>query len=202
MRPWRRAGRAAGLVLVVVAAVVLTAQVQVGNGRSGTRSCGSAWDVVAGRVGWPQWWSADLQERDPGRSLLRTMDCPGTLNRHVVASAALALGAVVVASAGEIVDRRRRIGRRPPVPDAPGRLKMFGVGLTALGGVLTAGGLAGISLLVANPDSGLFVYVRRPVVVLAGLLLLLPAILLGALGRAVVLMVDHQRGGEAEHEGT
>lgn len=189
-------------MLLAAAALALTAQVQVGAGRSGIRSCGSAWDVVAGRVGWPQWWSADLEDRGATGSLVRTLDCPGALNRQVVASGALAVGAVAVLSAGEVVGRRRRFGHRRPAGGVPGRLKAFGVAMAVLGGLLTAGGLVGIALLVADPSSTLFLYATRPVVVLAGLLLLLPAILLGALGGAAVLMADHLREGEDDGEDT
>ena len=193
--PWRWVGRTLGALLFMAAALVLTTQLEVGNARSQNRSCGSAWDVLAGRVGWPQWWSADLEE-PADRALVRTLDCPNAVNQHGLASGALAVGALAVVFAGEVVDRRLRVRRRPAPPGAPGRVKAFGMVLTGLGVLLTLGGLAGIALLVANPGSALFLYVRRPVVVLAGLLLLLPAILLCALGQAAVLMADHLRRGE------
>ena len=63
--------------------------------------------------------------------------------------------------------------------------------MTILGALLTAGGLAGITLLVADPRAPLFLYVSRPVVVLAGLLLILPAILLIVLGRGASLMAEY-----------
>ena len=63
--------------------------------------------------------------------------------------------------------------------------------MTILGALLTAAGLAGLALLVADPGAPLFYYVSRPVVVLAGLLLLLPATLLIVLGRAASMMADH-----------
>jgi hypothetical protein len=72
--------------------------------------------------------------------------------------------------------------------------------VTILGGLLTAGGVAAIALLVANPDAPLFLYVSRPVVVLAGLLLILPAILLIALGRGACLMADYLAQAEATRE--
>ena len=79
---------------------------------------------------------------------------------------------------------------------------MLGATLTVLGGVLTAGGLAGIALLVADPGAPLFLYVSRPVVVLAGLLLVLPAILLIALGRGASLWAEHLADVEAAREKT
>jgi hypothetical protein len=63
--------------------------------------------------------------------------------------------------------------------------------VTVLGSLLTAAGLAGIALLVADPSAPLFLYVSRGVVVLAGLLLLLPAILLIVLGSGTRLMADY-----------
>ncbi len=71
---------------------------------------------------------------------------------------------------------------------------------TVLGVLLTAGGLAGIALLVADPNALLFLYVSRPVVVLAGLLLILPATLLIVLGRGAGLLADHLARAEATHE--
>jgi hypothetical protein len=66
------------------------------------------------------------------------------------------------------------------------RFKLLGTAVTMPGGLLTAAGLAAIALLVADSRAPLFLYVR-PVVVLAGLLLL-PAILLILLGRAAAMM--------------
>lgn len=77
---------------------------------------------------------------------------------------------------------------------ATGRLRVFGRVMTILGGLLTIAGLIGIALLVADPRSTLFMYVGRPEVVLAGVLLVLPAVFLTVLGRSAVLLADHLRG--------
>ena len=91
-------------------------------------------------------------------------------------------------AAGELAALRsaRRAGSARPGPAR--RLRLLGTAVTILGGLLTAAGLAAIALLVADPRAPLFLYVSRPVVVLAGLLLLLPAILLIVLGRAAGMM--------------
>jgi hypothetical protein len=171
---------------------VLLLQVSI-PGAGTPRACGSAWDVVAGRAGWPQWWAADLSDPAAGRGgrLDRTLRCPGAVNARVVTSGGLALGAVAVVSAGEFAALRsaRRAGSAGLGPAR--RLKLLGTAVTILGGLLTAAGLAGIALLVADPRAPLFFYVSRPVVVLAGLLLLLPAILLIVLGRAARVMAGH-----------
>ena len=57
--------------------------------------------------------------------------------------------------------------------------------MTVLDGPLTAGGLAGIALPMADPARRCSCMRAWPVVVLAGLLLILPAILLIVLGRGV-----------------
>ena len=109
-------------------------------------------------------------------------------------SGVLLASAVAVLSAGEIAGRRQARGSQPPLGGATGRLRVFGRTLTILGGLFTIAGLVGVALLVADPRSTLFLYVGRPVVVLAGLLLVLPAIFLTVLGRSTVLLADHLRG--------
>lgn len=70
------------------------------------------------------------------------------------------------------------------------RLRLLGTAVTVLGGLLTAGGLVGIAVLLADPNSPLFLYVSRPLA-FVGLLLLLPAVLLIALGRGISLTADY-----------
>ena len=186
---WRWAGWTVAAALLVVAGAVLLVLVDVpGATRSG--SCGSGWDVVSGRVGWPQWWSQDLA--DPiGRGdggLVRTVRCPGAVNDRIVTSGVLAVAAVVVAAVGELVQRRR--SPRAPAPRAYRRLRALGTTLTVLGGLLTAAGLVAIALITADPHAPLFLYVSRAAAVLAGLLLVLPAIVLTALGRGLRLWAD------------
>jgi len=68
---------------------------------------------------------------------------------------------------------------------------VLGTAVTVLGGLLTAAGLAGLALLTADPRAPLFLYVSRPVVVLAGLLLVLPAVLLIVLGRGISVLAGY-----------
>lgn len=190
---WRWAGWSAGIVLLVVSGLVLLLQVSVHGAGTPPRACGSPWDVVAGRTGWPQWWAADLSDPAEGRDgqLVRTLRCPGAVNARTVTSGGLALGAVALVSAGEYAALRSARRVRPAVPGRARRLRLLGASVTILGVLLTAAGLAAIALLVADPHAPLFLYVSRPVVVLAGLLLLLPAILLIVLGRGASMMAGY-----------
>jgi hypothetical protein len=167
---WRWAGWSAGIVLLIVSGVVLLLQVSVPGTGTPPRACGSAWDVVAGRAGWPQWWAADLT--DPaeahGGQLARTLGCPGAVNGMIVTSGALALGAAALVSAGELAALRQARRVRPAVPGPARRLRLLGTAVTTLGVLLTAAGLAGIALLAADPRAPLFLYVsghHRPAAV-------------------------------------
>lgn len=187
-------GRTAGAVLLLVAAAVMVMQVEVRGVVAGgpARGCGSAWEVVAGRAGWQDWLAADIGSaagEGSTTTLTRTQRCPSAVNRRILGAATLALAAVAAASLGELMARRR--GTAAPSAGEAGRIRRFGLVSMILGIVLTAGGLAGLALLVADPDDALFLYVSRTVVVLAGLLLVLPALLLVALGRAATLAADH-----------
>ena len=190
---WRWAGWSAGIALLIVCGLVLLLQVSVPGAGTPPRACGSAWDVVAGRAGWPQWQAADLSDPAEARGggLVRTLRCPGAVNGRIVISGGLALAAVALVAAGELAALRpaRRAGSAGPGPAR--RLKLLGTAVTILGGLLTAAGLAAIALLVADPRAPLFLYVSRPVVVLAGLLLLLPAIVLIVVGRAASMMARY-----------
>ncbi len=190
---WRWAGWSAGSILLVVSGLVLLLQVSVPGAGTPPRACGSAWDVVAGRTGWPQWWAADLSDPAEGRDgqVVRTLRCPGAVNARIVTSGALALGAVALVSAGEFAASRSARRVRPAGPGPARRLRLLGTSVTILGVLLTAAGLAAIALLTADPRAPLFLYVSRPVVVLAGLLLLLPAILLIVLGRGASTMARY-----------
>ena len=172
---------------------MLLLQVSVPGAGTPPRACGSAWDVVAGRAGWPQWQAADLSDPAEARSggLDRTLRCPGAVNARIVTSGGLALAAVALVAAGELAALRsaRRAGSAGPGPAR--RLRLLGTAVTILGGLLTAAGLAAIALLVADPRAPLFLYIHRQVVVLAGLLLLLPAILLIVLGRAASMLARY-----------
>lgn len=178
---WRWIGRFTGAVLAIGAVVVLLLGVDVRGSGTRTGSCGTPWDVVAGRVGWEQWWAHDLADPlDPrGGQPVRTVLCTDAVNRRIVASGGLAVAALVAVTAGEVIHRRRRPAdvRRPR-----SRLAVFGTVSKLVGGVLTVGGLIGIAILIADPHDALFLYVSRTAVFLAGLLLLLPALVLIAIG--------------------
>ena len=197
---WRWACWSAGAVLFVLAGLVLLLQVSVHGAGTPSRACGSGWDVIAGRTGWPQWWAADLSEPVGGGQLVRTLRCPGAVNAQIMTSGGLALGAVALVSAGELLAWRSARLARPAWPGRARRLRRLGMAVTVLGVLLTAGGLAGIALLVADPNALLFLYVSRPVVVLAGLLLILPAILLIVLGRGAGLLAGYLAHAEATRE--
>ncbi len=199
---WRRVCWGAGLALLILAGVVLLLQVSVHGAGTPPRACGSGWDVITGRAGWPQWWAADLSgPAKGGGQLVRTLHCPGAVNARTVTSGGLALGTVALVSAGELVAWRSARQVRLALPRVARQLKLLGTVMTIVGVLLTAGGLAGIILLAADPSASLFLFVSRPVVVLAGLLLILPAILLVALGRGATLMAGYlARGAEAIRE--
>lgn len=186
---WTRwLARAIGAAALVVAAGVLAVTVQV-HAAGGSRSCGSAWDVIAGRSGWQQWWALDQADAPSAAPWLRTEKCPGAVNAHVVEAAALGVGAVAALSAAAFIGSRSR--KATPTAAPARRLRMLGRSMTVLGVLLSVGGLVGIALLVANPDAPLFLYVNRQTVVLLGLVLLLPAVLLIVLGRSASLLADH-----------
>lgn len=199
---WRWVCWSAGTVLLVLSGVVLLLQVAVHGAGTPSWPCGSAWDAIAGRAGWQQWWSADLSDPAEGHGgqLVRTLRCPDAVNTRIVTSGGLALAAVALVSASEVVARRSARRVTPAWPGSARRLRLLGTAVTILGALLTAGGLAGITLLVADPRAPLFLYVSLPVVVLAGLLLILPAILLIVLGRGASLMAEYLAHAEAPRE--
>jgi len=124
---WRWARWSAGVVLLIVSGLVLLLQVSVRD--AGTpRACGSGWDVVSGRAGWPQWQAADLSDPAGIRSgqLVRTLRCPGAANARIIASGGLALGAVALVAAGEFAALRRASGSAPPGLVRPGSSRCWG----------------------------------------------------------------------------
>lgn len=193
--PWRWAGWTLGSVLAVIAGVLFLLQVGVHAAGAGSRSCGSSWDVVAGRAGWQQWWSEDLGDATtrPAGALVRTLDCPAAVNHRILISGGLIGATVVTVAAGELAGRRRE-RERGTRRRTGSRLRTLSVVLTAVGCLLTVTGLAGIALLVANPDAALFVYVSRPVVALVGSLLVIPAVFIAALGMTARAAVDYIEG--------
>lgn len=187
-RPWLT--RVAGTALLAATAALFFSSTTATRHGSPTVGCGSGWDVVAGRAGWRQWLADDLADTRLTARFVRTDACPGVVNAHLLVAAALAAAALLVLIAGEYLGR--------PAPTGPGgrhdsarRLRGFARAVTALGVALTAGGLTGLALLTADPTSPLFLYASRPAVWLCGCLLLLPAVLLIALGRAAHLLAGH-----------
>jgi len=174
-----------GLGLVVAALAVTVAQVEVSDGDLGvTRACGSVFDGVTDRSGWEVWWARDLDEPDDAvrSALVRTTRCPDAINDGIVLAATL--GALGVAALVVSVWRR---GRRSPDADVGRRLERVGRATSIAGAGLTVLGLVAVVLLVADADSTLFLYTDRAVVAVVGLLVLVPALVLFALGRALVL---------------
>ena len=195
---WRRFGWSLGAVLLIAAAAVLGLTVDV-HAAGGSAACGSAWDVVSGRSGWQQWWALDQADPVAGAPRLRTQECVDAVNARVVGAALLATGAVAAFGAAAVLGARRP---DRPVTGSARRLRRLGTAVTVLGVLLTVGGLIGIALLVADPNATLFLYVDRSVVVLLGFLLLLPALVLVALGRGASMLAEYLADGGATDETT
>ena len=183
----RRAGRSVAAALVVLAASVLVVTVDV-HADGPSASCGSGWDVIAGRAGWRQWWAQDQADPMASKPLLRTNECAGAVNAHIVAATVLVLIAVAIFAAAALAGPHRRSGGAGTQPWR--RLRVLGAVVTVTGSVLTVAGLAGVALLTADPAAPLFLYVSRTTVVLLGLVLLLPAVLLDVLGRTANVLAE------------
>ena len=183
----------AGVLAVLVLAgsvTVFLAQANVTNDAVGaTRTCGSAFDAAVDRSGWEIWWAADLDEPDDlvRSALIRTDLCPSAINWRIGIAAALGslsvLLAVFVSMRGR--DERRRGPAETNVAD---RIVRLGRATSVVGAVLTIGGVVAIVVLVADADSTLFLYTDRIVVVVGGLIVLMPAMALFAIGRVLVLV--------------
>jgi SagB-type dehydrogenase family enzyme len=136
------------MILLAVSALVLLLQVSVAAPRTPPRACGSAWDVVAGRAGWPQWWAADLS--DPGGgALARTLRCPDAVNARILAGLLLLLPAQAFARR-----RSQRDFRPDPLPLATlSQLLWAGQGVTSPDGkraAPSAGALYPLELYVVT----------------------------------------------------
>ena len=180
-------GYVVGAALLLIAAITFLAQVQVSDEAGMSRSCGSALDVAVGRVGWPEWWSQDLSDPDLAGPdvLLRTEECPDAVNQQQVVAGIFAFGAVLAVAVTELLTAR--LGERHHQADHGPTLSGLGTAVAGLGLVLLLAGLAGIVLLVADPDDTLFLFVSRPTVALIGLVLLLPAVVLVITGQVLRL---------------
>jgi hypothetical protein len=183
----RVSGYLVGAALLLIAALTFLAQVQVSDDVGASRSCGSALDVAVGRIGWPDWWSQDLSDPDlgGGDELVRTEDCPDAVNRQQVVAGVFAFGAGLAVTATELL--RARFGGSPRQAGDGPTLAWLGTAVALLGTVLLLAGLAGVVLLVADPDDTLFLFVSRPTVALIGLVLLLPAVVLVIAGQVLRL---------------
>ena len=179
-----------GVGLVAAALAVTASQVEVTDGDLDvTRACGSVFDGLADRSGWETWWAGDLDEPDDSvrSALVRTTHCPGAVNQGIVVAGLL--GAVGVAAIVVATWRRVRGHERRLTDDAEvgRRLTRLGLVTSYVGAGLTVAGLVGIVLLLADADSTLFLYTDRAVVGVVGLVVLVPAIALFAMGRALAI---------------
>jgi hypothetical protein len=177
---------------------VLLAQANVTNDVVGaTRTCGSAFDAAVDRSGWELWWAADLDESDDQvrSALVRTDLCPSAINWRIGIAATLGSLSVLLAVFVSLRGRTeggRTEGRRDPVEtNVASRIRRLGRATSAVGAALTIGGLVAILVLVADADSTLFLYTDRLVVVVGGLIVLMPAIALFAIGRVLVLVGEY-----------
>lgn len=195
----RVAAAIAGAVMIVLAAAVLFAQIQVTSAETEvTRSCGSVFDSIADRSGWELWWARDLDEPDGVRDdLLRTTQCPDAVNLRLGIAAALGLAGLGL---GAVALRRRRADRPAAASTSlmASRVARIGRFTSALGGTLTALGVVAIAVLVADSDSTLFLYTDRLVVAVVGLIVLIPTITLFVIGRVLVIVGDSVRQPEEE----
>jgi hypothetical protein len=173
--------------LAVAAGALLVAQVEVSDDAVGaTRTCGSVFDSVADRSGWEVWWARDLDELDETvrSALVRTHRCPDAVNGRLTAAALLGAASGSAAVAAVLLRR----GRARETVDAGGSMKRLGR-ITSMAGIgLTAAGAGAIVLLLADADATLFLYIGRGAVAVIGLILLVPAVALIVLGRALVVL--------------
>lgn len=196
---WRMVARALAAGLIVSSVVVLVLQVHVTGTDGGVRSCGSAFDVIAGRADWQQWRRADLADlTDVAESarteLVRTIACPAAVNGRTGLAGGLAIGGAVLL--GAAVGRRSASGG---AGSATGRSRLVRLAnlATAVGALLSVAGLVGLGVLLANPNSALFLYASRGAVFFIGLALLQPTLALLVGGLALRAWVrSRQTGGD------
>lgn len=178
-----------GVGMILAALAVTASQIEVTDDDIDvTRACGSVFDGIADRSGWEVWWAHDLDEPDDAvrSALVRTTHCPGAVNDGILLAAVL--GALGVAALTVAVWRRPRRGSTAPPTAVGGRLVRLGRVTSFVGAGLTVVGAVAIVVLLADADSTLFLYTDRVVVAAVGLIVLVPAIALFAMGRALVLV--------------
>lgn len=180
-----------GGIFILLAAIVFMAQVKVTSEAGLSRPCGSAFDVAVGRVGWPEWWSQDLGDPEVvgGDTLVRSEKCPDAINRQQLIAGLWAFGALLVVGLAELA--RYLLDRGSGTDHESFALTRLGSVVAVVGGALLVAGIAGVVLLIADPDDTLFLFVSRPTVALIGLVLLLPAVVLVIAG--VVLRLTGRR---------
>ncbi len=183
---WRLVGLGAvcGLFLAI-AGTVLLLQVRVHRSGLGA-SCGAPFDVITGRADWQTWYADDLT--DPRLTvttpLVRTEACPAAVNHRTALAGALGAVGITAGVAAIVIARARHTRSRPT------QLRTLGTWVTAIGVALTTAGLVGLVVLLANPHAAVFLYVRRWVVAIIGVIVLIPAIALAAGGRALMLFAE------------
>lgn len=194
--PWRRVAAAVVAALVALAVVFGVLDVGIRGADGLTRSCGSSFDVLAGRTDWRVWRAQDLSDTPVQATLPRAAGCPSAVNHRTAWAGVLLIGAAVL---GIGVVAHRPTPRRSLTP-LDGRRVLGRVATVAMvvGATLTGAGVVGLALLLANPRATLFLYVSRPTAFLIGVLLLEPAVVLLLAGWALrVLARTPSRGGDA-----
>jgi hypothetical protein len=197
-----------GVLVLAGSVAVFLAQTNVTNEAvEATRSCGSAFDSVVDRSGWELWWAADLDEPDDlvRSALVRTDLCPSAINWRIGIAAALGGMSVLLAVFVSLRGRSER-RRGPAETNVADRIVRLGRATSAVGAALTIGGLVAIVVLVADADTTLFLYTDRIVVVVGGLIVLMPAMALFAIGLVLVLVgaylqqLDEKRADDEDDE--
>ncbi len=178
---WWRITRLVSAMMIVLAGSLLLLHVRVKGGPAGSLTCGTAWDVISGRTGWREWWSADQISRATSAALPRTRHCPGAVDTRLWLAAGAFAAALATAVTGEFFGRADE-RKRHPLRTIPRPGGLIAIACVVVGVMLTLAGVVGIALLVADPHDPLFLYASRTVVVLVGLLLLAPAVLISVVG--------------------
>ncbi|MBT8241494.1 MAG: hypothetical protein KJN63_09735 [Acidimicrobiia bacterium] len=154
------------------------------------RTCGSVFDSLVDRSGWQEWWALDLDDPDERvrTRLLRTAECPNTVNQRL--AVVLGLGTVAAVLGG--LGRARWPRLTETDTQQPGqRLVRLGRITSLVGASLAMAGVIGIIALTADADSTLFLYTDRIVVVVIGMVVLVPTVALFGIGRVLVLIGPH-----------
>ncbi len=182
--------RSLGSALLVAAVTVLSLQVHVGGSGQSGRSCGSSLDVITDRAGWEVWYAQDVVDAAAGSpvALVRTLRCPDAVNGRTVAAGALGAAGAGALVAGAMLRRSPAGSPRPAGGGAVRRLRRLGAATTMVGAFLVAGGLSALAVLLADRESTIFIFVRRPLVAAIGAVVLAPVVALLVGGRAISIL--------------